>query len=70
MEKSLRVVLVINSYWIAPHPYFWAYMFFDESYAEHFSMSDQIWLPIFGHFLFIFSDFFLSFIFDKLAPPN
>ena len=33
-------------------------------------MKDQIWLPIFGHFLkFFFIYLFMSFIFDKLAPP-
>ena len=35
----------------------------NETYVQHFYISDQIWLLIFGHF-----SKFLSFVFGKLAP--
>ena len=48
LSKILRTPLAILSY-------FWAYVtyiFFcvDETYVKHFSLSNQIWIPIFGYF--------------------
>ena len=48
-------------------PYFYDYIFFDETYVKHFSISVQIWIPILGdveNFFF----WFMSLIFDKLLP--
>ena len=67
MEESLREkigdYLILN----CPLSFFSKLMYIiDETYLKHFSISDQTYLPIFGHF----SIFFLiyEFYFYKLVP--
>ena len=65
--NATTLLFLSFQYWIAL-PILELIYCFVETYVKHFSISDQIWLPIFGHFLKFFLIY--EFYFWLISPPK